>query len=422
MYIDKIRDFTLQFNEQNTKDNIYYILSYSFPVLPHTTAIKEICFYLAIIITLFLIVFKRGSFIFKTPLTYPLMFFLLWSFLSIFWSLNVENSINDVRAHLLNHIILYFLLINFFNSNKRLASLAWIVAISATAFSIIGMFYYYTTSDTPINMIRLGYLLNGVNVSTELPVNFIGTITVFAVIICLHFYFQEFRLYHRVSIIACMIPSFIATLSTQSKGTFLSLIIASTILMLLKTKKIALFLFLAMVLLIVVLTPLKDRLNTNSIKDRLKINYITCEVIKDYPILGIGFGMQTFINNIDKESYVNRTPKKYRPAEIYTPHNLLLDITVRLGLIGLLLFLYIIFVFGKMCFKIIRYAKNDYIRDWGICTVSAFVAYFVIGMGEPVFLFRPSTIVFYVILAVITILWHLNQEEQGSYDQPDTEY
>ena len=405
---------------------LFKFLNLSIPILmgififcnpfPHTTAITNVCFYLAILIALVLIFFKRHFFTFNTPLTLPLLFFLFWSFLSILWSLNVENTLYDVRGHLLNYIVFYFLLINSFNSRKRIASLAWIVVSSALSFSIIGMIYYYFIADAPIIATRFGHLLrNSVNLSTELPVNLIGTLTVFAMLICVHFFFQASRLYHRAAIVACMIPLIIATLLTQSKGTLLSLLISITILLFLKARKTVPF-FLLAIMFIVFLTPTK----VESLKERLKIDYVTYQVIKDYPIKGIGFGMHTFINNIDKESYVNRVPEKYRPTEFYTPHNLLLDITVRIGLIGLLLFLYIIIVFGMMCWETIRHARDDDIRDWARCTVVSFVAYFTIGMAEPVFLFSASAIMFYVILAIITILWRLNQEERVIHDKPDT--
>ena len=420
-------------SEQSAREKIWRTLSCSVPVLvgiflfflpfPHTTAIRELCFYLAIAISLVLIVFKQGSFTFKTPLAYPLMLFFLWSLLSMFWSLNMENSISDVRKHLLNHIILYFLLINAFHSRQRLFLLAWIVVLSATVFSVTGMVYYYIISGASIETVRFGHILNSVNVSTELPVNFIGTLTVFAVILCLHLYFQEHWLYHRVSAIVCIIPIGMATLFTQSRGTFLSLVVALALLSLIKAKKSALLLLLAVILLIVMTTPLKNRLgvvNFKNLKERLYINYVTCDVIKDHPLLGIGFGMQTFINDIDKESYVRQAPAGQRPAEIYTPHNWLLDITVRLGLVGLLLFFYILFVFGKMCWEVIRHPRNRYIREWGLSTAVAFVGYFIIGLAEPVFLFRTSTIVFFIILAIITILWHLNQGGRETHSHSET--
>lgn len=421
-------------SEQSTREKIWRTLSYSIPVLvgvflffvpfPHTTAIREICFYLALVLSLVLILSKRQNFVFKTPLTYPLILFFLWSLLSIFWSLNVENSIDDVRKHLLNHIILYFLLINAFHSMGRLRALAWIVVLSAAFFSATGMAYYYIISEASIESVRFGNILNSVNVSTELPVNFIGTLTIFAVILCLHLYFQESGGYRRVLTMGCLIPVGMATLFTQSRGTFFALLVVLTLLVFIKAKKSAFLLLLAVILLIVMATPLKDRLggNCHNLKERLYINYVTCDVIKDHPLLGIGFGMQTFINDIDKESYVRQVPSEQRPAEIYTPHNWLLDIAVRLGLIGLMLFCYILLVFVRMCWEIIRHPRDRYIRDWGLSTAVAFVGYFIIGMAEPVFLFRASAAVFFIILAIITILWHLNQETQGGCSQPCDAY
>ena len=69
-------------------------------------------------------------------------------------------------------------------------------------------------------------------------------------------------------------------------------------------------------LIIFILTPLKDRIVSYSTRPliglRVGINYNTFEVIKDYPIMGIGFGMQTFGKDLDLEKYHERIPEKYR--------------------------------------------------------------------------------------------------------------
>lgn len=409
------------FSFQNRYERVFTFLNQCIPVLmgiyifcipfPYTTAITNICFYLSLAIVLVLIVFKHIDFTFNTPLAFPLILFLIWAILSIFWSLNRGNSLYDVWGHLTNHIILFFLLVNFFNSRRRLAILSWTVVISAAAFSLVGMFYYYVILGDSIHATRFGFLLsNSINWSTELPVNFIGTITVFSIILCLHLSYQEFRLYRHAAIIACMIPILIATILTQSRGTFVALIIALIIQLFIKPKKI-LLLFILAIAVIITLFPLQDRIAANSFNERLKINYFTYEVIKDYPLTGIGFGMQTFVNNIDKSLYMKRLPEKYRPAEVYTPHNLLLDITVRLGLIGLILFLYITFAFGKICWKTMKYARDADIKSYAECMAISFIAYFTIGLVEPLFLFGASAIVFYIILAIMTILWRLNKNE-----------
>lgn len=413
---------------QNKHERFFAILNYCVFVLlgififcipfPHTTAITNISFYLAILIALFLIIFNPDAFTFKTPLTYPLIIFFLWSLASILWALNVENTINDVRGHLFNYIIFYFLLINFFHSRKRLETLAWIIVLSAAVFSVLGMTYYYVILNNSIQSVRLGGMTDTIgNVSTELPINMIGTLTITAIFFCLYIFFRASFMYQRVASGLCALISFVAIILTQCRGTLTALVVAVGTLLLIRKKKFIPIL-LVVVIIIIFFTPFKARFDSFNLKQRLKIDYVSYQVWKDYPLKGIGFGMMTFVNNINKESYVNKLPERYRPAQICTTHNWLLDIAVRLGIIGLILFLAILFVFGNMCRKIIRQARDADIRLWGVCIVSAFCAYFVMGLFEPLFLFTASAIIFYILLAMITILSRLNHDTQTMEIKP----
>ncbi|HYA15787.1 MAG TPA: hypothetical protein VEF33_15735, partial [Syntrophales bacterium] len=62
---------------------------------PKTTAIEEITFYGAVLILLFLLIFKKTTFSLRTPLSIPFALFILWSFVSLFFALNKFNSIHD---------------------------------------------------------------------------------------------------------------------------------------------------------------------------------------------------------------------------------------------------------------------------------------------------------------------------------------
>jgi len=187
-------------NFKKKYEKLFIVLNYCVFVLlcififcnpfPYTTAITNISFYMAIGIAVFLMILNPGAFTFKTPFTYPLIIFFLWSLLSIFWALNVENTINDVCGRLLNDVILFFLLINFFNSRKRLDILTWIIALSAAFFSVISIVYYYFIAGNSITSDRFSFLIrNEPNAAVELPVNFIGTLNITAILFCLYFFF-----------------------------------------------------------------------------------------------------------------------------------------------------------------------------------------------------------------------------------------
>jgi len=301
--------------------------------------------------------------------------------------------------------VLYYILINFFNSRKGLVALSWTIIISASIFSIGGLFYYYFILG---NSLATRYALG---LFTAIPTNLIGIITVFAIILSLHHLYSEIHLYRRAILIICLFPLFAATFLTQTRSSLLALFLA-VIISLFKNKRILVALLCAM-LIVIAVTPIKNRIRSSNVNIitalRMEINHLTFEIVKDYPIIGTGFGMQTY-KRIDLSGYNERVPAKYRYKKIHNdPHNMLFSILVRVGFVGLALFLYIIFTFLRMCWKSTKYGKDDFIKNWGLCVTSAFIAFFVIGIFEPVFS-HVHEVVLFTIFAMITILWRLNKE------------
>ncbi|MHB8138243.1 MAG: O-antigen ligase family protein [Smithellaceae bacterium] len=388
-----------------------------FSPFPYTTSLTNISFYLAIFMAVILILFKAFPVVIMTPLTFPFIFFFLWSCLSLIWALNFENTLNDVRGHLLNHLILFFLLINFFNSKNRLNWLVWIVVASAVAFSVVGAVFYYVIMDNSVMGMRFGNLLaDGRHIWTELSVDILGTLTIPAMLFCFYLYGRVSRLSHRFFLIMSAGIILVATILTQSRGTLTALIIAGFVFLVVKNRKL-LPLFLVGIILVFIFSPYKNRIDTFTFFERIKINYIYLEVVKDYPLGGIGFGMRTFQDNLDSNDYVKKVPEKLRPVgTLIGPHSWLLDIMIRTGVIGFLLFLLIIFAFLRMSWQVIRKARDNMIRDMGIYVSIAFLSYFIIGLAEPVFWGAAPAMMFYILMAMMTALWLLNRAENQQLD------
>ena len=134
------------------------------------------------------------------------------------------------------------------------------------------------------------------------------------------------------------------------------------------------------------------------------------EIVKEHPLVGIGFGMGTYATSIDFNKYNNRLPDKKRPRVITSyPHSMLLDVVIRTGLIGLVFFSGIIVVFIKKCWENIRYRNNGVIKSWMNCMASALVMFFIIGIFEPVFI-HMTEVVLFTILSMATSIWRLNDE------------
>ncbi|MCK4241838.1 MAG: O-antigen ligase family protein [Candidatus Atribacteria bacterium] len=416
MDMNTIRDTTLQFGEQNTKEKIFNVLNLSIPVLmgififfvpfPHTTAIKETCFYGSIIIVLILTCFKKTDFSFKSPLTLPFALFTAWAFIGLFFALDKGNSIHDFRAHLLKYLAIYYILINFFNSRKRLIILSWIIIISAAIFSIGGLTYFYVILKNPIST-RFGF-------SRMMAIDLIGFVTIFAMLLSMRQLRLETNWYLKAILVVCLLGTFAATYLTMSRGSLGAVFIALIVFFVKKNKLLVVFLIIFSLIAVKTVPALKARFSLHyNLKDiRIGINLTTLEIIKDYPITGIGFGMETYgySNFFDLAKYNAKIPPQYQQKTlIRSPHNSLAGVAVRTGIVGLALFLFIYFIFVRLGWKIIRYGKDDFIKDWGICIMAAFIGVFIQGLFADG-MFGPQVIVLYTIFAIMTILWKLNTE------------
>ena len=255
-------------------------------------------------------------------------------------------------------------------------------------------------------------LLPGLN---EITVNQIGFITVTAVIFSLHNIITAGRLYVKTVSLICLFPLCILSVLTQARSAALAMLL-SVIILCSKNKKL-MGACLAIILVVVTITPVGNRfIHVNPVTDlRLDINYTTLEIIKDFPIIGIGFGMETYGNEkcINLDAYNKKVPAKYRQESIHTfPHSMLFSIAVRTGLIGFALFLYILFMSFKTCWNCIRHGKDDFIRRWGLCVASVLGAVIVIGIFEG-WARHVQEVVIYTVLAMMTTVWKLISASSG---------
>lgn len=386
---------------------------------PHVTAIKEITFYGSVLLLLALIFLKKEEFSLRTPLSIPFLLFVIWSFLGLFFALNKGNSIHDFFVHLIRYLLIFYLLFNFFATKERLLILIWTVIISTVVYSVGMLIDFYVVQGYNLST-KLGVYIEG---QRQIPSNIIGISTLFGLLLSLYQLTKEGILYRRIILTICVCATAIATLATQTKGAILAMIV-SLLLSFPRNKRTLLF-FLLFLALVILVMPVKDQITPSAIVDkistdqRIKIWYSFGAMVMDHPITGIGFGMQTYHDENLLNKYNEKVPAKYRQeTPLNAPHNIVLDIAVRVGFVGLALFFYIIFVFVRMSWQIIKSGKDDFIRHWGLCFLAAFIAVFIQGQFENT-MSGPPAIILYTIFAMMVILWHI-QSQFTEFTQSET--
>jgi O-antigen ligase len=123
--------------------------------------------------------------------------------------------------------------------------------------------------------------------------------------------------------------------------------------------------------------------------------------------------MQTLYNDAFLQKYNARVPDAYRIGDVYyAPHNLIIDVASRTGVVGLGFFLVIVITFIRMALFIIRQGRDSFIKYWSACLMTAFIAIFIQGLFENT-MSGPPAIIQYMIFAMMTILWKLDTMSKG---------
>lgn len=374
-------------------------------VFPRVNFIKDIFFYLPLAMFLFLIFFKKIDFSIKSPLLLPVVMFTAWAFLTSIFAHDVFESFRSFYSHLVRYIIFYFLAIIFFDTKSKIITLSWIIVLSTIIFFTGALIYYYIILQNPLSS-RFGF--------SYFATNIISFGTIFSILLSFQLLFAEQLSHRKLFLITGIIILMAATLLTQSRGAFISLVISSLII--LARNKFFLISFIVILVALTSILPGKNRISTDKIfNDRARIGmlYYSLEIVKDYPVMGTGFSIDVFKNKkvMNQEKYWENIPEQYRNVNFIWPHSMPLSLLVRTGITGLILFSFIFITLFRMCFKIIQSDKNESLKGWGWCLFAALVMFIISGLFEPVFIHSLDTI-FYTICAMITIIWKINEKAE----------
>jgi len=291
--------------------------------------------------------------------------------------------------------------INFLSSKKGFFSLSWIIIISSTIFSIGGLFYFFYILEYSLS--------KRITILSQHPVNVISVIAGSSILFALNQLCVEKHIYRKAALIFCLFPLSGLIIAGQARSAFIGIILAIMLFFGNSRKRVIILMGISLAVLAMTynenrLMALKLRLDISK-----NINYITYEIIKEHPIIGIGFGLQTY-GELDLKKYNKRLPKEIQANEIIgDPHNIILDVTVRTGVVGLAFFVYIIFTFFKLCWSCASNGKDDFIKSGARCFAGVFIVLFATGLFHPIFSHVPE-VLFCIVFSGITVLWRLNHD------------
>jgi O-antigen ligase len=164
-----------------------------------------------------------------------------------------------------------------------------------------------------------------------------------------------------------------------------------------------------------VTTVAKRRVHTMpaaNIKWRLSIWRQTIKEIREYPVFGWGYGTQ--IDYIVWKQRLSWLKAIGANTGVLPPHNHLLAITYKMGILGLLLFLFINFmVFFRGLFYI-KKCKSDFNRRFLIASLAGLVYWHGMAFFFDVLESPPTGIFLWILLAVILAIVKTDKSAEES--------
>ncbi|MGO8716535.1 MAG: O-antigen ligase family protein [Smithella sp.] len=392
----------------------FFILIIPFP---YNTSAQEISFYFSVAIAIFLIIRRQTLFSFKSPFTIPFVLFCFWILLCIPFALDKSNSFHDFYAHLIKHLIIFYILSSYFVSKRLFVVLCWIIVISITFFSFGGTIYYYVIKGASLQD-RFGLPDIGVDI------NHIGFLAAPALFITIALFADSTSVVKKMFLFLSMISTISAIVLSGTKGALLGVIVPTTFLFT-KHKKIIMVTLLCLLLLIII-SPFKNKLHVHAIENavgaevetiRFSIWHDYLQIVKKYPVGGIGYGMRSYNRDLfirNNFKFPNIANSKNDTA-FFMPHNTLIDLAVRTGIVGVCFFLYGLYMFFRIGWLLYKDKKDVFTSNWALCLMACCLSLLIQGMFADLMIGIQVSYLF-IFFAMINILWQIKTTDNNLHD------
>jgi len=395
--------------------------------------IKEFIFEILVVISLMFWCFRiinqeRFNFI-RSPLDFPILSFIAICILSLIWSNSPMVSLKELPLFLAGPL-LYFIITNNINNEQQINRILDVILIIGGLFGIYGILQYQ----------GIDFSFWTGNIGRQNVFGLFGNVNYFAeyliipLTIAVPLFFVSRNKIKKLLLLIGILVMGGSLILTFTRGSYLGfgtslifmffLFISSSGKTFIKeNKKFLIVIFLAIILIIslivipnplnkpgTVISKIKSRTSVtqliqgSSIKRRIATWKFTVLMIKDHPLLGSGIGTYKY-NTLKYQAIFfdqgeNRSLYPYGFAD--KAHNEYLQLWAEIGIIGLLIFIWIIICYFNYGIKILNKIKNHYKQAILIGLMGSIVAVLVDGIfGFPLHL--AATIVLFWVAMGFTV-------------------
>ena len=357
-------------------------------------------------------------------------FFLFFSFLSGFVSLDTKFSLANWAFQPLLYAALYMIIYTSLTSEEEKRRALYSFLAGAVVIGAYGFFQYANAAGMAADMELQSWvdperfpLLRRRMYSTLENPNLFGAYLLMMVSLFLPFLLREKKGKRKWILFVILLGLLLCLALTYSRGAWMSLAAIVLGLALFYDKRFGLLFLLVPVVLAVYHGQIAERFlslfsgEDTSVDLRFALWESTRAMIEEHPLLGVGWGTY-FLAYPDYNFFIQEAG-----VLIFHAHNMYLNMPAEVGIPGGLAFLTAFFVQGLLSWKVYRKGKDSFDRALGLGGMLMVMAVAVISMGDHVLFSRSVSFCFWSIAALCVSPVNRSGNQKGHQGKvsPETE-
>jgi len=396
---------------QKVIKSLDFIINWSIVLLPFSIAISSAPanVFTGLLVAAFLakqIILKKPLFS-GTPINIPLLAFFVVTCLSLVNSVNYRDSIKGGILRLLQYILVFFIVLQEVKDKKHLIRIIFSIFAGLMLISFDGIWQVATGKDfirgyLPVLNIGLRRAtasfkdsnLMGIYLSAFAPLAFGMAI----------YYFKSKK---AIPIFLVSFISLIGIALTYSRPTLLATYIVLFFLGVASKKKTLIIILVATAFIAPFILPSSVKrwakeMDYNPVRfmcndDRIAVYRNSLNMIKAHPFLGVGANnyMKQYKEYKDKVEYRNIITLDYMYA-----HNNFIHMAAELGLLGLLIFIWVLYRLFKESSRIYRSLSDGYLKMLALALCACLIAFLVNGLTESSLYYSRVAAIFWYIMGL----------------------
>jgi putative inorganic carbon (HCO3(-)) transporter len=350
-----------------------------------------------------------------TPFDIGITLLVVLSACSIWASPDREFSFYNYYNLMGRYILIYYLAVNNIRSSSQVKRLIWAMLASAVVVSLYGFHQYFFGANVSamewVDGEQFPDLKMRVFSTLENP-NLLAGFLVTMMAIASGMGYKSDTLKSKIIFSALVILFGGCLVLTYSRGAWISLLAIIGMYGMLCNRKIFWLLLLLPIIALFAHDALLERLMSimnptdTSSTLRLALWESTIAMIMDKPFFGIGWGAYWMVYP-DYDFFINNPNTK-----IFHAHNMYLNIAAEIGIPGLITFLSMMYGHARLALSSIRGMAQHWSSGVMLGIVGAICGLIVNGFTDYVLFNIQLSMLFWLLNALIVVVWQLNHQRQ----------